>query len=289
VTGDAFSAAWRDARRGYSYKEHQGVGIYTLPAFDAFEGLRHGFSARMGGVSPGHLHSLNLSFTREEENRGNVMQNYRIFCQAAGIAEDSMVMDSFAHGTVVRRVDRADAGRGYSRAPLPACDALITDDAFITLVTGHADCMAIYFYDPVRRCIGLAHAGWRGALGRIGESVVRAMRESFGTQPEQLCAGIGPSICADCFEVGADLADAFEAAFPDTPCARRMADGKARVDLWMVALRQLMDAGLKAENLSLMGVCSFEDGRLYSHRRDHGLTGGMAAFLSLKQAAEQAP
>lgn len=286
MSPEAFSAAWNAVRRGHSYIEHQGVGIYTLPAFDAFEGLRHGFSARMGGVSEGYLHSLNLSFTREEENRDNVMQNYRIFCRAAGIREDRMVMDSFAHGTTVRRVDRADAGRGYSLWPLPACDALITDDAFVTLMTGHADCMAIYFYDPVQRCIGLAHAGWRGALGRIGQGVVDAMRESFGTRPEQLCAGIGPSICADCFEVGADVADAFEAAFPDTPCVRRTADGKGRVDLWMAAFRQLLDAGLRPENFSLMDVCSFEDGRLYSHRRDHGLTGGMAAFLSLGAAAD---
>lgn len=285
MTSDAFLTAWNAAKRGYSYSEHQGVGIYTLPAFHAFEGLRHGFSARMGGVSGGHLSSLNLSFPREEGTRENVLQNYRIFCQAAGIREGSMVMDSFAHGTEVRRVDRADAGRGYTREPLPACDALITNDTDITLVTGHADCMAIYFYDPVHHSIGLAHAGWRGALGRIGQRVTAAMREHFDTRPEDLHAGIGPSICADCFEVGSEVADVFEAAFPDTPCVRRMADGKARVDLWMVAFRQLMDAGMKAEHLSLMGVCSFEDGRLYSHRRDRGLTGGMAAFLSLDRLA----
>ena len=74
------------------------------------------------------------------------------------------------------RVDRADAGKGYLLDPLPPCDGLITNDPAVTLITGHADCMAFYFVDPVKRAIGLAHAGWRGALGRIGAAVVSLMQ-----------------------------------------------------------------------------------------------------------------
>ncbi len=282
MTQTDFMAAWERVPRGCSYCERQGLGFYSLPVFDAFSGLRHGFTARMGGVSEGYLASLNLSFPREPDAPENVMQNYRLFCRAADIDERSMVMDNFAHGTSVRRVSASDAGRGYTREPLPACDALITDDPLVTLVTGHADCMAIYFYDPVCRCIGLAHAGWRGALSRIGGFVVSAMRETFGTDPADLYAGIGPSICADCFEVDFELGETFRNAFPGTPCVRRdEARGKDKVDLWMVAFRQIIDADVPAEHVSLMNVCSFEDGRLYSHRRDHGRTGGMAAYLTL--------
>lgn len=283
MTQAEFAAAWERAARGCAYTAHKGVGVYTLPAFDALDGVRHGFSAREGGVSTGRFRSLNLSFSREEESRENVMANFRIFCAAMDIDEGSLVLDSFAHGTCVRRVDKKDAGRGYTRAPLPPCDALITSDPAITLVTGHADCMALYFYDPRRRCIGLAHAGWRGALGRIGAATVDSMRREFGTDPADLYAGVGPSICAGCFEVDFDVSDAFAAAFPDTPCVRRdEARGKAFVDLWMAAFRQLIDAGVPDTQISLMNVCTVEDGRLYSHRRDHGKTGGMIAYLALR-------
>ena len=283
MTAAEFLAAWEQLPRGCSYTEHDGgVGIFALPAFSEQEGLRHGFSARTGGVSEGCFSSLNLSFSRKGEARETVMRNYRIFCNAAGIDERSMVMDNYAHGTNVRRVFAADAGRGWTREPLESCDALITEDPALTLVTGHADCMALYFYDPVRRCIGLAHAGWRGALHRIGASVVEAMKASFKTDPSDLYAGVGPSICGDCFEVDYDVSGAFAAAFPGLPCihddsARR----KAYVDLWMVAAAQLLEAGVKKERISLMNVCTAEDARLYSHRRDRGKTGGMAAFLAL--------
>ena len=283
MTDGAFCAAWDTVSRGYSYSEYEGVGIYTLPAFNALPGIRHGFSARMGGVSEGHLASLNLSFSRETENRENVMRNFSVFCRAAGVSEDSMVMDNFAHGAAVRRVDRDDAGRGYTREPLPSCDALMTDDPAVTLVTGHADCMAIYVVDPVRRAVALAHAGWRGALLRIGGGVLTAMRGAFGTAAADVYAGIGPAICVNCFEVDADIAEAFRAEFPDTPCIGMSGKtaGKRTVDLWMTAVRQLWDAGVPAARISLMNVCSYEEARLYSHRRDGGRTGGMAAFLGL--------
>ena len=281
MTQTEFIDMWDTVLRGCSYVDYQGVGIYTLPAFSVFTGLKHGFSARTGGVSVGEFASLNLSFSRETPCE-NVMQNYRIFCDAVGIDKDSMVMDNFAHGTTVQRVNKTDAGRGYTRAPLPSCDALITDDPSITLLTGHADCMAIYMYDPVRRCIGLAHAGWRGALHRIGMHVVSAMQDAYSTQPTDLCVGIGPSICPNCFEVDSDVAEAFTAAFPGTPCVRASTEpGKYTVDLWMVAFRQLIDEGVCADRISLMNVCTYEDERLYSYRRDRGRTGGMAAFLAL--------
>lgn len=279
----AFLHAWEQVRRGYCYNEtDRNVGIYTLPAFDALSCVHHGFSARTGGVSTAFLASLNLSFSRGYEPRERTKENYRIFCAAAGIDEDSMVMDTYEHGAVVRRVDASDRGAGYSKPSLPPCDALITNDPAVTLVTGHADCMAFYFADPKHRAIGLAHAGWRGALARIGTAVVMEMAANFGSVPAELLVGVGPSICQNCFEVGEDVAALFCEAFPYTDC--RMdgkQPGKAYIDLWRVAVAQFLEAGVTAEHISLMAVCTAEDDRLYSHRRDQGETGGMSAFLSL--------
>jgi YfiH family protein len=274
-------AAMDAVSRGAKFRYVNGVGIYTLPALEKLAGFDHGFSARSGGVSSGGFASLNLSFTRPE-NRENVMENYRRFCRAADIEFERMVMDNYAHETTVLCVDARDAGRGYLSDPLPSCDGLVTNDPSITLITGHADCMAFYFADPVRRCIGLAHAGWRGALGRIGANVVYAMKERFGSNPADVIAGVGPSICPDCFEVGHNVADSFRQEFPDIPCVLDRGDGeRPHVDLWMVAVRQFMDAGVPAEHISLFDVCTVETPRLYSHRRDHGNTGGMAAYLRI--------
>lgn len=270
--------------RGYRYREIGKIGIFSVPGLDALPGVDHGFSARGGGVSSGGYASLNLSFTKDFE-RENVAENYRRFFKAADIDPASIVMDNYEHGTTVLRVDSADRGKGYTLPPLPRCDGLITDDPAVTLITGHADCMAFYAVDSVRRCIGLAHAGWRGALGRIGRIMIEKMAAEFRADPGRMVMAVGPSICGGCFEVGNDVADLFTDAFPGLPC--RFVNGKtgkAHIDLWMVAAAQFMEAGVAAENIHLAALCTMEDERLFSYRRSTMETGvgGMAAYLRLK-------
>lgn len=275
----SFQAAFGRIQVGHAYREQGGVGIYTLPAFSARPEIDHGFSARIGGVSKPPFTGLNLSFTHDE--RADVMENYRRFSRGAGFPEDSMVMDSYEHGITVLQVDRKDRGRGYTRESLPACDGLITDDPEVTLITGHADCMAFYFFDPVNRAIGLCHAGWRGALGRIGGNVIAQMQKAYGSDPRDMLCGVGPSICPKCFEVGEDVCEDFEAAFPVCPLRGVNGRGNPTVDLWQVAACQFMEQGAVPEHIFLMGVCTQETMNLYSYRRE-GRTGGMAAFLRLK-------
>ena len=275
----SFSDAYRRIVPAYAYREQEGVGIYTLPDFSACPGIDHGFSARIGGVSKAPFEGLNLSFTNDR--RADVMENYRRFSRGAGFEEGSMVMDSYEHGITVIRVDRRDRGRGYTRESMPPCDGLITDDPAVTLITGHADCMAFYFYDPVKRAIGLCHAGWRGALGRIGGNVIAQMKKAYSSDPRDMLCGVGPSICPKCFEVGEDVCRDFEAAFPVCPLRGVNERGNPTVDLWQVAACQFMEQGVAPEHIFLMGVCTRETMNLYSYRRE-GRTGGMAAFLRLR-------
>lgn len=280
MTKAAFLSVYEGVKRAFTYHDMGNeVGLYRLPSFESCKGIDHGFTAKTGGVSTGPFASLNLSFTRPEQ-RENVMENYRIFAKAASIPWESMVMDNYEHGTTILRVDGNDCGKGYLFDPLPSCDGLVTNDPSVTLITGHADCMAFFFYDPVKKAIGLCHAGWRGALARIGSNVVKQMTASYGSEPKDILAGVGPSICPRCFEVGDDVAEQFEEAFPSCPLRGTNRKGKATVDLWQVALCQFTESGILPEHVELMGVCTMEDERLYSYRRD-GRTGGMAAYLRL--------
>ena len=117
MTREQFEREYVKIVPAFGYRENKGVGIYTIPAFSAYPEIDHGFSARTGGVSTGCYSSLNLSFTRPEQ-RENVTENYRIFCDAAGIPLESMVLDHYEHGTTVLLVDRLDCGKGYDTADL---------------------------------------------------------------------------------------------------------------------------------------------------------------------------
>ncbi len=288
------AAALLRIKRGHTYHEQNGIGFFTLPAFTDTGLVNHGCTARTGGISMSPYDTLNLSFTRPNERRETVMENYRLFAKAAGIAWDSMVMDSFEHGTTVLAVDADCTGAGYLYDPLPPCDGLVTDDPRVALITGHADCLPLYLLDPVRGCIGLAHAGWKGTLGKIGLIMAQLMQQKYGANPKDILAGVGPGICATCFEVDEELGARFQAGFPDISCVLPGKPGKAQIDLPLAAAAQFIEAGILPENISLMDACTYEDPeRLYSHRRDRGQTGGMAAFLQLlspeKDAFLQSP
>ncbi|HWR23265.1 MAG TPA: peptidoglycan editing factor PgeF [Feifaniaceae bacterium] len=275
--------------RGHAYHEQNGIGFFTLPSFTRTGLVGHGCTARKGGVSRPPYDTLNLSFTRPEELRDTVLENYRLFAKAAGIPWGNMVMDSFEHGTTVLAVDRSHAGMGYLRPSLPPCDGLVTDDPRIALITGHADCLPLYLFDPARGCIGLAHAGWKGTLGKIGLVMARLMQQTYGANPEDMLAGVGPGICVKCFEVDEELGLRFQAGFPNIPCVLPGKPGKAQIDLPLAAAAQFLEAGIPPEHISLMDACTCEDPeRLYSHRRDRGRTGGMAAFLRLNSNTDDA-
>lgn len=277
VEREAFGNIYQNITRGYTFEEKQGVGLYHLPVFSGEAGIAHGFTARTGGVSQPPYTSLNLSFIHDD--RDKVLENYHRLACAAGFPEGSMVMDNYEHGTTVFIVGKEEVGKGHTLPPLPPCDGLVTAEPGVTLITGHADCMAFFFYDPVKQIIGLCHAGWRGALGRIGSQVVKKMC-TLGSDPKDILAGVGPSICPKCFEVGEDVAQMFEQAFPNCPLRGVNEKGNPTIDLWQVALCQFMESGVLPEHVSLMGVCTRETDRLYSYRRE-GRTGGMAAYLRL--------
>lgn len=270
-------------KHGFIYKRtNKGTGLYCAEALDKAGGVSHGFSTREGGITvdPPKA-SLNLSWTRcgsPEE----VIANFKIFAEGAGIDYDDMAVVNHEHGANVLRIAHEHRGRGFYKDPLPPCDGIITDDPTVTLVTSHADCGAYFFYDPVHRAIGMAHAGWKGTLLRIGAEMARRMAEEFDTDPSDIIAATGPCICRDCFEVDADLGEKFQSEFGYPGISRPGRPGKAYVDLELAAAVQFVEAGVRPESITLMNACTYENRRhFFSHRRDKGITGSMAAYIKL--------
>lgn len=270
-------------KHGFIYKRtNKGTGLYCAEALDKAGGVSHGFSTREGGITvdPPKA-SLNLSWTRcgsPEE----VIANFKIFAEGAGIDYDDMAVVNHEHGANVLRIAHEHRGRGFYKDPLPPCDGIITDDPTVTLVTSHADCGAYFFYDPVHRAIGMAHAGWKGTLLRIGAEMARRMAEEFDTDPSDIIAATGPCICRDCFEVDADLGEKFQSEFGYPGISRPGRQGKAYVDLELAAAVQFVEAGIRPESITLMNACTYENRRhFFSHRRDKGITGSMAAYIKL--------
>lgn len=272
-------------KHGFIYKRtNKGTGLYCAEALDKAGGVSHGFSTREGGITvdPPKA-SLNLSWTRcgsPEE----VIANFKIFAEGAGIDYDDMAVVNHEHGATVLRIAHEHRGRGFYKDPLPPCDGIITDDPTVTLVTSHADCGAYFFYDPVHRAIGMAHAGWKGTLLRIGAEMARRMAEEFDTDPSDIIAATGPCICRDCFEVDADLGEKFQSEFGYPGISRPGRQGKAYVDLELAAAVQFVEAGIRPESITLMNACTYENRQhFFSHRRDKGITGSMAAYIKLIQ------
>ncbi|MDY5366944.1 MAG: peptidoglycan editing factor PgeF [Eubacteriales bacterium] len=270
-------------KHGFIYKRtNKGTGLYCAEALDKAGGVSHGFSTREGGITvdPPKA-SLNLSWTRcgsPEE----VIANFKIFAEGAGIDYDDMAVVNHEHGANVLRIAHEHRGRGFYKDPLPPCDGIITDDPTVTLVTSHADCGAYFFYDPVHRAIGMAHAGWKGTLLRIGAKMARRMAEEFDTDPSDIIAATGPCICRDCFEVDADLGEKFQSEFGYPGISRPGRQGKAYVDLELAAAVQFVEAGIRPESITLMNACTYENRQhFFSHRRDKGITGSMAAYIKL--------
>ena len=171
---------WNPADRpAMNIKENKGVTYLTYPALEELSGFVHAFSTRLGGVSEGIYSSMNLSFTRGDDEN-SVMENYRRLAEAVGFSVENIVTSDQTHTANVRVITEADRGNGITKPrPYTDVDGMITNVPGLVLATFYADCVPLYFIDPVRKAIGLSHSGWRGTAAHIGAVTVRRMQEEY--------------------------------------------------------------------------------------------------------------
>lgn len=246
----------------------------------------HGFSTRLGGVSEGCYASMNLSFDRGDDPEA-VRENFRRIGNAIGVNVEDMVMSKQTHTTNVRVVTEEDRGKGVVKErDYTDVDGLVTDVRGICLVTSYADCVPLYFVDPVRNAIGLSHSGWRGTVGKIGKKTVELMAERFGSDPSDILACVGPSVCVDCYEVSEDVVEKVREAFAPALWNRlfyKKDNGKYQLDLWKTNEEIFLEAGILPEHIAVTNVCTHCNSRiLYSHRTQGDRRGNLCAFLALK-------
>ena len=256
---------------------------YSFPAMDEIDGVRHGFSTRLGGVSQGTFASMNLSFTRGDEPQA-VRENFDRFCAAIGVKTEDVVISAQTHTANVKIVTANDRGRGVTREKeYTDVDGLITAEPNVVLCTQYADCVPLFFVDPVRKVVATSHAGWRGTAAGIAAVTVRKMGEEYGCRPEDILAGIGPSIGHCCFEVDAPVYDAFcQVEVFDDSCYTEDGNGKYHIDLWQVNRRWLLTAGVLAEHITVTDLCTrCHPDVFWSHRKTGDARGSLAGFIAL--------
>jgi YfiH family protein len=242
-------------------------------------------STRHGGSSASPYASLNLGL-RVGYEEAKVLENRRRLFAAFDLPLERSVWCKQIHADGVTAVDSRDAGRGSleEETIVQETDALVTDTPELPLCVTLADCVPVVIYDPDRRVVALAHAGWGGTVSRISSRTVEVMRSRFGCDPGSMVAAIGPSIGPARYEVGAEVIDRARAAFGESASRvlESTGEGKARFDLWTANGMDLEEAGLNRERIEFTRISTEEHlDDFYSHRVE-GRTGRFIAVVSLR-------
>lgn len=208
---------------------------------------------------------------------GSSLENRKRFLAPLGIDYRDLVTAKQVHGKNVEAISVEQKSRGALdyESSIPDTDGFITDLPRVPIAILTADCLSIFIYDPTHLAIAALHAGWRSTEKNIAQEGVLAMQKKFGSSAQDLQVGFGPSIRPCCFEVEKD----FKSNFPFGLIQR---EGKVYMNIALINQRQLMAAGVKADNIFDPGFCTFSDPDFYSFRKDGQAAGRMISVIMLK-------
>ena len=262
----------------FDEKTVDGVPFLSYPMLEETGIVHHGFSTKLGGVSKGCWATMNISTTRGDDPE-DVEENQRRIARAIGVKPEDMTFTNQTHTTNVAVVRAENKGRRFMET-----DGMITNVPGICLVTFYADCVPLYFVDPVKKAIGLSHSGWRGTVGKIGKVTVELMQKTYGSDPKDILAAIGPSICQDCYEVSEDVIVKFQKSFEEKYWPElfyQKENGKYQLNLWKANELVFEEAGILKKHIAVTNVCTHCN-ILFSHRTTGNKRGNLSAFLALK-------
>lgn len=276
-----FGLKYKNKETVFEEKIMEGVPLLTYPLLEKTEFVTHGFTTRMGGVSEGYCSTMNISTTRGDDPKA-IEENQRRLARALGVRVEDFTYTHQTHTTNVAVVREEDRGKRFMET-----DGMVTDVPGICLVTFYADCVPLYFVDPVHRAIGLSHSGWRGTVKRMGQVTLERMKKAYGTKPEDVFAAIGPSICQDCYEVSGDVIEEFRENFSEFVWSQlfyEKENGKYQLNLWRANQIVLTEAGVEAQNIAVTNLCTHCNPEiLFSHRSTGVKRGNLSALLAIKR------
>lgn len=263
------------------------VPYISYKCLEDFSWITNGFSTRYGGVSDGIWSTMNLNFNVLDDEK-KVIENFTRMGNALNVPVEKMVFSHQTHTTNVLVVDETKCGMGIVRQrDFHDIDGLITNVPGVCLVTSYADCVPLYFLDPVNRAIGLSHSGWRGTVDNIAKNTIDLMKKTYGTRAEDLVVCIGPSICQDCYEISQDVAEKFREVYNDVEQKEILTekkDGKYLLNLHQACKYNLLREGVLRECIVMPDLCTCCNPEfLFSHRASKGKRGGLCAFFCINE------
>ncbi len=266
---------------GFKHHKKGGLEYITIPSFDDTGLVTHCFTTRLGGVSSGECRSLNLGFNRNDSEE-NVIKNYKIITNRIDVEYEKLVFSNQVHEDKIEIVSTDDMGQGLGH--LKGVDGLITNQPGIPLITFYADCVPLFFLDPIKKVIGLVHSGWRGTVKKIGEKTIEKMNNEYGCRPQNILVAIGPSIGKCHFEVDQPVIEEFIKSYGEQALKfiKKKKNDKYYIDLWQLNILQFLNKGITEQNITLAKECTYCHKHMYfSHRGDKGKTGSLASIMQL--------
>lgn len=256
------------------FTEKDGLRYYQFDIFS--KNVLNAVFTRQGGVSPEPWTSLNLSVSVGDDP-ACVAENRAHIFNTLGRSLASIHDLGLVHGT---DVVFADTPHPLSEDAKVA-DIIFTDNPQVSLFMRFADCVPLLFHDPKKRVIGISHAGWKGTVKGVAEVSIQAMQERYGSNPQDVVVGIGPSISVEKYEVSEDVAARFREKYgADADKVVHLRDGKMYLDLWTANTLQLRKMGV--EQIQVSGLCTASNlNDWYSHRAEKGRTGRFGTLLAL--------
>lgn len=252
------------------------VPLLRFASFPADDGLAHAVTTRHGGVSRPPWATLNLGGSVHDDPAA-VHENTERVCAALGVPRASLVTAYMVAGNHVGVATAEHCGQ-----PFRETDALVTATPGVFLMLRYADCVPVLLVDPLRRAVGIAHAGWRGTLALVAQRTAATMLAEFGCRAHDLRAAIGPAIGPCCYEVGDEVAAKARAVFAGQADALLLPRaGRTYLDLWQANRLQLEAVGVgQVEVAGICTRCHSDD--YFSHRGEGGRTGRFGAVIGYR-------
>ena len=258
--------------------------MITYDLLNKYKEIDHFCTDREGGASMGNYASFNLS-PFSGDNPENVRKNKEIICQQLAIDGERLIIPYQNHGTKTVGIDNLffQLSQDERSQVINGVDALFTNLTNVCIAVTTADCVPLLFFDPQKKVIAVAHAGWRGTCSRIAEKTVHNLIDKFNCNPSDIRVVVGPSISSKVYEVGKEVVADFENAGFDISQIVSIRDQSYYLDLWKANQQSLQDTGILSDHIEISGICTYtEHDRFFSARRLGIKSGRITSGIMIK-------